>query len=161
MVKNRDGNIVDPATIDWNALSRRSFPYTLVQQPGTNNALGEIKFMFPNKYAVYLHDTPSKALFGKSARAFSSGCVRVEHPFDFAEQLLGPDGWDAERIQAERMSREMRSVVLSKPMPVLLLYWTAEVGADGEIRFYEDVYERDQAVLDALNSPFRFKLPNS
>ena len=161
VVKNRDGNIVDPATIDWNALSRRSFPYTLVQQPGTNNALGEIKFMFPNKYAVYLHDTPSKALFGKSARAFSSGCVRVEHPFDFAEQLLGPDGWDAERIQAERMSREMRSVVLSKPMPVLLLYWTAEVGADGEIRFYEDVYERDQAVLDALNSPFRFKLPNS
>lgn len=161
VVKNRDGNIIDPATIDWHALSRRSFPYTLVQQPGTNNALGEIKFMFPNKYAVYLHDTPSKALFGKSARAFSSGCVRVEHPFDFAEQLLAPDGWDAERIQAERMRREIRSVVLSKPIPVLLLYWTAEVGADGEIRFYEDVYERDQAVLDALNSPFRFSLPNS
>jgi murein L,D-transpeptidase YcbB/YkuD len=159
VVKNRDGNIIDPATIDWNALSRRSFPYTLVQQPGTNNALGEIKFMFPNKYAVYLHDTPSKSLFGKSARAFSSGCVRVEHPFDFAEQLLAPDGWDAERVQAERMSREMRSVVLSKPMPVLLLYWTAEVGADGQIHFYEDVYERDQAILDALNAEFRISLP--
>jgi murein L,D-transpeptidase YcbB/YkuD len=159
IVKDRNGDLVDPASVDWGSLSRRNFPYTLVQQPGTNNALGEIKFMFPNKYAVYLHDTPSKSLFGKSARAFSSGCVRVEHPFDFATQLLGPAGWDAERVQAERMRRETKSVFLSKPMPVLLLYWTAEVGADGQIRFYEDVYERDQAVLDALNSPFRFNLP--
>jgi murein L,D-transpeptidase YcbB/YkuD len=87
--------------------------------------------------------------------------VRVEHPFDFAEVLLGPDGWDAERVQAERMRRETRSVFLSKPMPVLLLYWTAEVGADGQIRFYEDVYERDQNILDALNSPYRVDLPTS
>ena len=161
VVKDRDGNIVDPASIDWGALSRRNFPYVLVQQPGTNNALGEIKFIFPNQYSVYLHDTPSKSLFGKSARAFSSGCVRVEYPFDFAEQLLGPDGWDAERVQAERMRRETRSVFLSKPMPVLLLYWTAEVGADGRIHFYEDVYERDQAVLNALDADFQFKPPVS
>ncbi len=159
IVKSRNGDIVDPATVDWASLSQRNFPYTLVQQPGTNNALGEIKFIFPNEYAVYLHDTPSKSLFGRSARAFSSGCVRVEHPFNFAEVLLGPDGWDAERVQAERMRRETKSVFLSKPMPVLLLYWTAEVGADGQIRFYEDVYERDQAVLDALNAPFRIELP--
>jgi len=161
IVKNRNGDIVDPAKVDWSSLSRRNFPYTLVQQPGTNNALGEIKFIFPNEYAVYLHDTPSKALFGRSARAFSSGCVRVEHPFDFAEVLLGPDGWDAERIQAERMRRETKSVFLSKPMPVLLLYWTAEVGSDGQIHFYEDVYERDQAILDALNAEFRVDLPTS
>jgi len=161
IVKNRNGDVVDPAAVDWASLSRRNFPFTLVQQPGTNNALGEIKFIFPNEYAVYLHDTPSKALFGRSARAFSSGCVRVEHPFNFAEVLLGPDGWDAERVQAERMRRETKSVFLSKPMPVLLLYWTAEVGADGQIRFHEDVYERDQAVLDALNAPFRIDLPTS
>ena len=161
IVKNRSGDIVDPATIDWGSLSRRNFPYTLVQQPGTNNALGEIKFIFPNEYAVYLHDTPSKALFGRSARAFSSGCVRVEHPFDFAEVLLGPDGWDAERVQAERMRRETKSVFLSKPMPVLLLYWTAEVGSNGQIHFYDDVYERDQNILDALNSEFRVDLPTS
>ena len=161
IVKNRSGDIVDPATIDWGSLSRRNFPYTLVQQPGTNNALGEIKFIFPNEYAVYLHDTPSKSLFGRSARAFSSGCVRVEHPFDFAEVLLGPDGWDAERVQAERMRRETRSVFLSKPMPVLLLYWTAEIGSDGQIHFYDDVYERDQNILDALNSEFRVDLPTS
>ena len=159
VVKDRDGNVLNPDSIDWNSLSRRNFPYILVQQPGTNNALGEIKFMFPNKYSVYLHDTPSKSLFGKSARAFSSGCVRVEHPFDFAQQLLGPDGWDAERVQAERMKRQTRSVSLSKAMPVLLLYWTAEVGPTGEIRFYEDVYERDQAILDALNAEFRLSIP--
>jgi len=161
IVKNRNGDVVNPATVDWAALSQRNFPYTLVQQPGTNNALGEIKFIFPNEYAVYLHDTPSKSLFGRSERAFSSGCVRVEHPFNFAEVLMGPDGWDAERVQAERMRRETKSVFLSKPMPVLLLYWTAEVGANGQIRFYADVYERDQAVLDALNAPFRIDLPTS
>ena len=161
VVKDRNGEILDPASVDWTSLNRRNFPYTLVQQPGTNNALGEIKFMFPNEYAVYLHDTPSKSLFGRSARAFSSGCVRVEHPFNFAEVLLGPDGWDAKRVQQERMRRETKSVFLSKPMPVLLLYWTAEVGGDGQIHFYEDVYERDQAVLDALNAPFRIDLPTS
>ena len=161
IVKNRSGDIVDPATVDWASLSRRNFPYTLVQQPGTNNALGEIKFMFPNEHAVYLHDTPSKALFGRSTRAFSSGCVRVEHPFDFAEVLLSPGGWDAERVQAERMRRETKSVFLSKPMPVLLLYWTAEVGNDGRMRFYEDVYERDQNVLDALNSHYRVAMPST
>ena len=117
--------------------------------------------MFPNEYAVYLHDTPGKSLFGQSARTFSSGCVRVEHPFEFAEVLLGPDGWDAERIQAQRMQRETKSVILSKQMPVMLLYWTAEVGADGQIRFYGDVYERDQAILDALNAPFQIDMPTT
>ncbi len=160
-VRDRDGNVIDPASVDWSRLSRGNFPYTFVQRPGTNNALGEIKFMFPNKYSVYLHDTPSKSLFGRSGRTFSHGCVRVEHPFDFAEVLLGPDGWDAERVQAERMRRETRSIFLSQPMPVLLLYWTAEVGADGRIRFYEDVYERDQAILDALNAEFKIDLPTA
>ncbi len=160
-VKNRNGDIVDPASIDWNNVSPRSFPYTFVQRPGPTNALGEIKFMFPNKYSVYLHDTPSKSLFGRAGRTFSHGCVRVENPFDFAEVLLGPDGWDKERIQAERNTRKTRSVFLSEPMPVLLLYWTAEVGEDGQIRFYDDVYERDQAVLTALDSPYVVEIPAS
>jgi len=160
-VRNRNGDVIDPASIDWSKVTRNSFPYTFVQRPGTNNALGEIKFIFPNQHSVYLHDTPSKSLFSRSGRTFSHGCVRVEHPFDFAEVLLGPDGWDAERVQAERMRRETKSVFLSKPMPVLLLYWTAEVGGDGQIRFYEDVYERDQNILDALNSEFRVDLPTS
>ena len=161
IVKDRGGNIVDPASVDWGSLSQRNFPYTLVQQPGTNNALGEIKFMFPNEYAVYLHDTPSKSLFGRAERTFSSGCVRVENPFDFAVQLLGPDGWDAERVEQERQTRETRSIFLSKPMPVLLLYWTVEVDDDGVIQFYHDIYERDPAILEALDADFRFNLPAS
>jgi murein L,D-transpeptidase YcbB/YkuD len=158
-VRDRNGNVIDPANVDWSKLSRGNFPYTFVQRPGTTNALGEIKFIFPNKYSVYLHDTPSKYLFEHSGRTFSHGCVRVENPFDFAEVLLRPDGWDTERVQAERMRRETKSIFLSEPMPVLLLYWTTEVGPQGEIRFYEDVYERDQAILDALGAEFSFRLP--
>jgi murein L,D-transpeptidase YcbB/YkuD len=160
VVRDRNGDAVDPESVDWASLSRGNFPYTFVQQPGVSNALGEIKFMFPNEYAIYLHDTPGKGLFDRASRTFSSGCVRVEHPFDFALQLMGPDGWDAERIEAERQTRETKSIFLGTPMPVLLLYWTAEVGDDGRVRFYEDVYERDRVVLDALDADFRFAPPN-
>ena len=160
-VRDRGGNLVDPASIDWDSVSPRSFGYTFVQRPGLTNALGEIKFMFPNQYSVYLHDTPSKSLFDQTGRTFSHGCVRVENPFDFAEVLLGPDGWDADSVQEERMRRQTRSVHLSTPMPVLLLYWTAEVGSNGETRFYDDVYERDQAVLTALDSEYRVDIPEA
>ena len=107
--------------------------------------------MCPNHYAGYLPDTPSKSLFARSERTFSHGCVRVDQPFDFAEVLLGPDGWTRARIDSERNSRITKSVFLSKPLPVLLLYWTAEVGDDGQIHFYDDVDQRDHAVLTALN----------
>ena len=161
IVKDRNGDIVDPSDVDWVSLSRRNFPYTLVQQPGTNNALGEIKFMFPNEHAVYLHDTPGKGLFDRAARTFSSGCVRVEYPFKFAELLLEANGMDATRIEELRISRQTKSVFLKEPLPVLLLYWTVEVGNDGQIRFYEDIYERDPAVLEALDSPYRVELPGT
>ncbi len=160
-VKNRNGDVIDHASIDWTTVTARNFGYTFVQRPGTSNALGEIKFMFPNQYAIYLHDTPSKSLFGRAARSFSHGCVRVERPFDFAEVLLEPDGWTRERIDAERSNRATKSVFLSKPLPVLLLYWTAEVGDDGQIHFYDDVYQRDQAVLTALDSSYRVEIPES
>lgn len=160
-VKNRNGEIIDHASIDWTQVTARNFGYTFVQRPGTSNALGEIKFMFPNQYAVYLHDTPSKSLFARAERTFSHGCVRVDQPFDFAEVLLGPDGWTRARIDSERNSRVTKSVFLSKPLSVLLLYWTAEVGDDGQIHFYDDVYQRDQAVLTALNSSYRVEIPES
>jgi len=160
-VKVRNGDSVDPAGIDWGTLSQRRLPYTLVQQPGTSNALGEVKFMFPNEHAVYLHDTPAKGLFDRADRTFSSGCVRVERPFEFAALLLAANGLDAAEIERLRRSRETKTVFLKKPLPVLLLYWTAEVGRDGRIRFYEDVYARDRAVLEALNSPYRVELPEA
>ena len=161
IVKDRNGDVVETADIDWSALGGRNFPYTLVQQPGTNNALGEVKFMFPNEHAVYLHDTPGKGLFDRAARTFSSGCVRVEHPFRFAELLLEANGMDAASIEELRQSRQMKSVFLKEPIDVLLLYWTAEVGSDGRIHFYEDVYLRDRAVLEALNSPYQVVLPKT
>ena len=98
--------------------------------------------------------TPSKSLFGRSERAFSHGCIRTQNPFDLAERLLAPAGWDRARIDAQIESEETRTVHLAAPLPVLLLYWTADIGRNGEYYFYKDIYERDQRVLDALDAPF-------
>ena len=100
--------LVDPATVDW---SRRGFPYRFVQRPGEDNALGRIKFMFPNQHAVYLHDTPSRDLFDRDSRAFSSGCIRVENPFELAEQLLG-SARARERLEAVVASGRTETVFL-------------------------------------------------
>jgi len=158
-VRDSSGRNVDPANVDWSALSRRRFPYTLVQRPGPNNALGRVKFMFPNEHAVYLHDTPSKHLFDRAGRAFSAGCIRVEHPFELAEILLGPDGWNQKRFEDVLATGKETTVFLSKPLPVLLLYWTAQVSADGEVLFLPDIYERDDAIADALDAPFSLDSP--
>jgi len=159
-VKNRNGELIDPTTVDWSSVTRRNFGYTLVQRPGPANALGRVKFMFPNKHAVYLHDTPSKYLFEKSERAFSHGCIRVEHPYEFAEILLGPD-WDQDRIKATLDTEEITTVSMPKSLPVLLLYWTAVVSQNGDVFFYNDVYQRDQNISAALDEPFRIELPDS
>jgi murein L,D-transpeptidase YcbB/YkuD len=144
------GARVDPASVDWSA---RSFPYRLVQTPGADNALGRVKFMFPNEHAVYLHDTPSRDLFEQSSRAFSSGCIRVENPFELAELLLGRT-WSRERLDALVAGGRTETVFLPRPMTLMLLYWTAEVDSLGRVRFYPDLYERDAAVIDALARPF-------
>ena len=115
-----------------------------MQRAGPTNALGRVKFMFPNDYAVYLHDTPSRDLFDRESRAFSSGCIRVEEPLELAQQLLG-DSWDRGRIDAAIESAETRTVFLEEPMPVMLLYWTAEVDEPGVVSFFPDVYGLDQA----------------
>lgn len=158
-VRNRNGDLVDPESIDWSALSRGNFPYTLIQRPGPDNALGRVKFMFPNEHAVYLHDTPSKHLFGRAERAFSAGCIRVENPFDLAEVLLGRDGWTQERFKDVLDSGETRTVFLSEPLPVLLLYWTAQIDEDGVVHFFQDIYDRDQSVADALSARFTLDRP--
>ncbi|HSC14388.1 MAG TPA: L,D-transpeptidase family protein [Gammaproteobacteria bacterium] len=144
------GAPVDPATADW---SGRNPPYQLVQRPGPDNALGRIKFMFPNEHAVYLHDTPSRDLFSRDSRAFSSGCIRVENPLQLAEQLLGERG--RARLEARIASGRTETLFLENPMTVMLLYWTAEVDAAGRVSFFPDVYQRDPAVIAALAQPFR------
>ena len=98
-------------------------------------------------------------MFGRSERAFSHGCIRTENPFDFAELLLRPAGWDRERIDAQIASQEIKTVHLAEPLPVMLLYWTADIGPNGKRHFYKDVYERDQKILEALDAPFTLRLP--
>jgi murein L,D-transpeptidase YcbB/YkuD len=155
-VVDSNGKRVDPASVDWSA---GKIPYQIVQEPGPSNALDEIKFMFPNDHFVYLHDTPSKELFEKTERTFSSGCIRVDKPFEFAEVLLGADqGMTAESIEAIRASGKTETVNLSTPLPVLLLYWTAEPGPDGTVRFMNDVYERDGRILEALDETFAARI---
>jgi murein L,D-transpeptidase YcbB/YkuD len=149
-----DATPIDPSTIDWNAVSASSFPYRLRQRPGPQNALGQVKFMFPNAHSIYLHDTPSRALFGQAERNFSSGCIRVEHPLDLAAVLLRHnEGWTRERIESTVGNDTEKTVVLPEKVPVHLLYWTAWATADGPVHFRRDVYDRDEAVHSALAAP--------
>ena len=158
-VIDRDGRKVDPATVDWSKYSR-GVPYTLRQEPGPNNALGLVKFIFPNKHFVFLHDTPGRGLFGRAERTFSSGCIRVENPFELAELLLDDaDNWDADAIQATVDSRQTRRVNLRQPFPVLILYLTAVVDPREPPRFMKDVYNRDPALLEALNGDVEIDIP--
>ena len=157
-VIDQQGRTVDPARIDWSRYSGRNFPYTFRQDPGPDNALGQIKFMFPNPHFVYLHDTPSKDLFERDVRAFSSGCIRVERPLELAELLLNdPDQWSLEKIRSAVDTQKTRTVTLPAPVPVLLYYWTAQGQADGSVHFKNDVYRRDPALLKALDGEFKFR----
>lgn len=147
---------IDASTVDWTQWTAATFPYGFVQRPGPNNALGLVKFLFPNKYSVYLHDTPRRDLFGKSGRSFSHGCIRVEDPMKLAEILLGHFAdWDRARIDTVVSAGKLHQVNLPKTLPVLLLYWTVDPQPDGSARFYHDLYGRDVPLLKALNAEFR------
>ncbi|MEC9344799.1 MAG: L,D-transpeptidase family protein [Pseudomonadota bacterium] len=153
-VLDRSGSRVDPATIDWKALTRGNFPYRLRQRPGPLNALGQVKMMFPNPHNVYLHDTPSRELFRRNARAFSSGCVRVEDPLSLAAWALGEnEGWDRARIDSVIGKGDETTVTLSRKLPVHILYFTAVVDTDGSLRLVADVYDRDARLIAALDRP--------
>ena len=160
-VVDHTGRVVDPATIDWANVTPKTFPYMLRQRPGPTNALGRIKFIFPNEHFVFLHDTPSRELFGRDERAFSSGCIRVEHPFELAEILLRSDPkWTHESLERAVADEKSVTVSLPQPLPVLILYLTA-VAFDGgkEFTFLRDIYDRDQTVLSALNAGFVYSPP--
>jgi murein L,D-transpeptidase YcbB/YkuD len=146
-------NRVDPLQVDWKKVTERSFPYRLVQGPGPLNALGQVKFMFPNQYDVYLHDTPSRELFSKSGRAFSSGCVRVAEPLDLAALLLQDSGITRAQIDAIIAKGELRTVFLKNPVPVHIEYWTAWIDSDNHVNFRNDIYDRDPPLAVALAAP--------
>jgi murein L,D-transpeptidase YcbB/YkuD len=157
-VIDASGRAVDASSIDWANATPRNFRYMLRQQPGPTNALGRVKFMFPNEYAVYLHDTPSKGLFEKSERAFSSGCIRIENPLELAALLLeGQPGWDRAAIDRALETGKTRSITLARPVPVLLSYWTAWIAREGGLQVRPDIYGRDANVAAGLNAPFAFR----
>lgn len=146
-----DESVLDPATIDWQRVTPATFRYRLRQSPGPQNALGQVKFMFPNPFAVYLHDTPSRELFSKEARTFSSGCIRLERPLELADLLLSEAApWTSERIRQTVASGKETTVRLPRGLPVHLLYWTAWIDDDGTLQFRDDVYGRDAPVLREL-----------
>jgi murein L,D-transpeptidase YcbB/YkuD len=153
-VIDRKGKIVKPRSVNWSQYGK-NVPYTLRQEPGPHNALGRMKFIFPNKYFIYLHDTPSRSLFGRQDRAFSSGCIRVDKDLELAELLLDdPDNWNRASIQKLLDTNETRKVNLPKPKPIMLLYVTITFDDNGNFIFKKDVYERDRQVLEGLNEEF-------
>jgi murein L,D-transpeptidase YcbB/YkuD len=157
-VLDANGREVDPASIDWSRFKSGHIPYTLRQDPGPNNALGRVKLMFPNDYLVYLHDTPSQALFERADRAFSSGCVRVERALELAERVLDdPAQWNAQSIDAVIRGGKLQNVTLKRRMPLLLVYWTAWVDLDGRVNFRRDLYDQDAKWAEALDATFRVR----
>ncbi|MEK9501466.1 L,D-transpeptidase family protein [Gemmatimonadota bacterium DH-20] len=145
------GDPIDPSGIDWAEMSADDMPYDFRQEPGPQNALGQIKFMFPNDYNIYLHDTPADALFQEDFRAFSHGCIRLERPFELAEYVLRHGSeYTAEELAAVRESGERTRFDLSTPLPVYIAYLTAWVDDDGRVRFHQDVYDLDEKEEAAL-----------
>jgi murein L,D-transpeptidase YcbB/YkuD len=152
-VLDHSGQTLDPSTIDFSRYSADDFPYVFQQDPGPANALGRIKLMFPNPYSIYLHDTPTRGLFAAEERLFSHGCIRVEDPLGLAELVLGdPLVWNRETLQAAIRTGKTRTIRLSQPVPVYVLYWTASVDREGDLHLYRDVYDRDPAILAELDA---------
>ena len=148
-----DGIELDPESIDWNDISRSDISgFKLRQEPGVWNALGVVKFVFPNKYSIYLHDTPARDLFEKTHRAFSHGCIRISAPQQLAQFLLAENDtyWTKQSIQ-EIVDSEKRKVVrLKTPIPVHMVYQTAWVDKNGLLHFSKDIYGRDEKLTEAL-----------
>jgi murein L,D-transpeptidase YcbB/YkuD len=146
-----DTEIVDPSTVDWHSISIKESRLRFRQRPGPNNALGQVKFMFPNKFNVYLHGTPTRELFEKAERTYSSDCIRLESPIALAEYLLeeSPD-WSIDRI-LETISKGVEQTVrLPQKVSIHILCWTAWADEDGTIHFRNDIYGRDKLLDQAL-----------
>ncbi len=145
------GESIPFSGVDFNQYTGSSFPYTIRQRPGEKNALGRVKFMFPNKHAVYLHDTPSRSLFHKNTRAFSHGCVRVYKPIELAGKVLADvPKWSPKRIKQTLASAKTTRVKLPAKIPVHIIYATAYRGEGGSVEFRPDIYGRDKKLYRAL-----------
>jgi murein L,D-transpeptidase YcbB/YkuD len=135
--------IIDPSTVNWNKYTS-SIPYSIRQKPGDDNALGKMKFIFPNNFSIYLHDTPSRSIFNESKRAFSHGCIRVENPMKLAQYILrNNQKWNSDNLQSKIESKKTISIQIKPTLPVYIVYFTAWIGNSGEINFRNDLYNMD------------------
>ncbi len=146
-VVDTNGRKVSSRAVDWWSYSS-NVPYGIQQPPGEKNALGELKFLFPNRHDIYMHDTPNRGLFNESVRAFSHGCVRVQNPREFASILLG---WDRAKVDATTDSKESQSVRLPAKIPVHIAYFTAWPDESGKIKYFNDIYGRDESLEKAMS----------
>lgn len=145
------GRVVPRSAVNFAAYTERNFPYSMKQPPSNSNALGLVKFMFPNPYNIYLHDTPSKSLFARETRAFSHGCIRLGDPFDFAYALLAAQTDDPVGLFKSYLNTgQETNVRLDVPLPVHLVYFTAYPSAKGRMEYRRDVYGRDATIFRAL-----------
>jgi murein L,D-transpeptidase YcbB/YkuD len=145
------GHAVDRASVDFTQYDANTFPFELKQPPSDGNALGLVKFMFPNKYNIYLHDTPSKSLFKRESRAFSHGCIRLGEPFNFAYTLLARQSDNPQATFKAALDKRVENTLnLAQPVPVHLVYFTAIPTATGEMTYRRDVYGRDAEIFAAL-----------
>jgi murein L,D-transpeptidase YcbB/YkuD len=143
---------VDLETIDWSLINADNFKYILRQDPGPWNPLGKIKFLFPNKFGVHLHDTPSQRLFEKDSRTFSSGCIRIEKPIDLAEYLLrGDPKWTRRKI-IETINKNVQKIIrIQNPIQIHLIYWTAWANEDLSMQFRKDIYGLDELLRQSFS----------
>jgi murein L,D-transpeptidase YcbB/YkuD len=145
-----DAEELDVKSVNWSRVNSKDFPYRIVQVPGKRNALGKVKFMFPNRFKVYLHDTPSKKLFSSASRAYSHGCIRVEKPLEFATKLFSSQLLSKSKIDKILATENTTKVKLRKAVPIHLTYFTMWVEANGKLKSYKDVYKRDRLVGNIL-----------
>jgi len=157
IIMDRSGKKLDPYSIDFSKYSRSNFPFTVRQEAGPHNALGEVKFIFPNAYSVYVHDTPARSLFNREERAFSHGCIRLQKKWELLMSLMDePEVWNMDKINAVLATGKTTNVNLPTPIDILILYWTAGADKEDRIFFNEDIYKRDPAVLAELDEPWEY-----
>ncbi len=153
VVRGNNSEVVDPQSIDWKDVDTSKIDFRIRQQPGEDNSLGRVKFLFPNQFDIYMHDTPARNLFGKDQRALSHGCVRLEHPDQFASYVLdGQSEWTPERIQTAMTSDSSQQVSIKRKLPVYIVYLTAYTDG-GALQFRGDPYGADSRAIAKLGQP--------
>ncbi|GEO23368.1 peptidoglycan-binding protein [Cyclobacterium qasimii] len=150
------GKEINPSEINWNTVTSKNFKYMIREDPGAHNSLGKVKFMFPNKHNVYIHDTPARTLFSKEERALSSGCIRIQQPFELAKLLLADQPlWTDELIKKAMEANKEKSVTLTRKIPVIILYLTFWTDSKNTDQVRKDIYSRDDELFDLLQKPLK------